>query len=823
VDDLMQGGDGTAPGLAMRVLEAEASAHGADLVATSGSPAFLTVSTNNIVTPASVARVMRFTANFDAVGVYRLFARVRVGSGGASDDSVFVGAGFGAKDPTLGADWRTVNNFAFAGYTAAADVVASAGSAGTGVWKWLDLSALGGGTFAVPAGALTQTFDLAGREDGLDIDKIVFAPDGEVYTVAVLDSGVLPALPAATPVFTVSADEARQTIDGFGASSAWNGSTFSDGLSDLFFSASTGIGLSLLRVRIAPYGTTVETGTARKAIARGAKVWATPWSPPAAWKSNNDVANGGTLLPEHRADWAGRLADFALNMQAAGVPILALSAQNEPDYTAVWESCRWTPAELAAFVRDHLGPALVSRGVATRVLAAEPIGWTGLAAYGDALLGDATTRSYVSHIATHQYTGAPFAYTAPATHGKALWMTEFSDSAAESDPGMDSALRVADTIHDFFTVAQGNAWHYWWLTEGANTGSTGALTEFGTLAKRGWALGNWSRFVRPGHRRIASYGPGQTLRLSAFVAPAGRRLSIVAVNSDSLARTVPLALSGGAAPSLMPWETSAARSLGPLAPITPAADGSFTLTLPARSVTTFVTEAFNRPPSALSLSGGTLPENAPAGTVVGVVSATDADPLENFSYSLVAGEGDTDNASFALLGSQLRSTAPLDHEAGATRSIRIRVTDMAGASFERAFTIMVLNDENEYADWAASLPADQRAPELDADGDGVANLVTYALGEGGLTIAVEAAAAHLELTLPEPFAPDVECVIERSTDLVGWTPLATKRGAAEWSGEEPFATTDAEGERRVWSFAAEVGDVGRVFYRLRLVLMTSTP
>ena len=842
VDDLAQGGGGS-PASVVRVLEAEASQYGAELIATAGSPSYLSVSTTNSTVPGAAARVARFAVNFVEPGTYRLFARVRVGPGFASDDSLFVGNGFGAKDPALSADWRLLNNFAGSGYANASDAVESAGTAGGGVWKWLDLGALANLTFTVQAGALSRVLDLAGREDGLDIDKIVFAPGEAIYTVADLDAGIPGTSLSVAPVFTVETGAMAQTIDGFGASSAWTSPSLSSAQSDALFSPSLGLGLSLLRLRIAPNGTTSELLTAQRAIARGARVWATPWSPPAEWKSNNDASNGGTLLPERYADWAARLADFAQSMKNSGVTLVALSAQNEPNYTATWESCVWTPTTMTTFIRDHLGPALVSRGLSTRVLAPEVVNANGFPSFANALLNDSVARSYLSHLALHCYGAEPTAFPAAAANGVGYWQTEFTDDGADSDPGMDSALRVSDAIHKFLTVSQGNAWHYWWITPNpANAATTGSLYENSVLAKRAYALGNWARFVRPGHVRVQTHGSDDMLKVSAYISPTSRRLSIIVVNSDLAARTVPLALSGGTAPSLTPWETSATRSLAPLAPIMPAADGSFTLTLPARSVTTFVTEAFNRPPSALSLSGATLPENAPAGTVVGVVSATDADPLENVSYALVAGAGDTDNASFALLGSQLRSVAPLDFEAGATRSIRIRVVDMAGASFERAFTITLLNDEAEYADWSATLPAGQRAPELDPDGDGAANLVAYALGgapgAGGEGVAAETAlhlvvaiadevageggAAHVELTLPQPFARDVECVLERSGDLGEWTSVATKRGAGEWSGEAPFAFFDGNAETRTWRFASDLRG-GRVFHRLRFVLMANTP
>src|SRR5450432_788023 len=122
----------------------------------------------------------------------------------------------------------------------------------------------------------------------------------------------------------------HQRITGFGASSAWTAPDLSDADADLLFSTDSGVGLSLLRVRIAPDGSCLELATAQKAQARGAKVWATPWSPPAAWKSNGDVNNGGSLLPAHASDWAQSLVGFVTMMKAQGVDITALSAQNEP-------------------------------------------------------------------------------------------------------------------------------------------------------------------------------------------------------------------------------------------------------------------------------------------------------------------------------------------------------------------------------------------------------------------------------------------------------------------------------------------------------------
>jgi len=168
-----------------------------------------------------------------------------------------------------------------------------------------------------------------------------------------------------------------QRIDGFGASSAWTANNLSDTLADQFFSPDVGIGLSLLRVQIKPEGMTFELPTAQKAVARGAKVWGAPWSPPGEWKDNGSTTNGGKLLPEHRQDWANRLASFASSMAAQGVPLVAISAQNEPNYTATWDTCRYTPAQMVTFIRDFLGPALAAAGQNVPVMAPETQGWDG--------------------------------------------------------------------------------------------------------------------------------------------------------------------------------------------------------------------------------------------------------------------------------------------------------------------------------------------------------------------------------------------------------------------------------------------------------------
>ena len=97
----------------------------------------------------------------------------------------------------------------------------------------------------------------------------------------------------------------------------------------------------------------------------------------------------------------------------------------------------------------------------------------------------------------------------------------------------------------------------------------------------------------------------------------------------------------------------------------------------------------NDPPSDIALSSSSVAENEPVGTAVGTQSATDPDAGDTFTFSLVAGAGDADNASFQITGSMLRTNAVFDFETKNSFSIRIRVTDSQGATFAKAFTITI--------------------------------------------------------------------------------------------------------------------------------------
>lgn len=102
----------------------------------------------------------------------------------------------------------------------------------------------------------------------------------------------------------------------------------------------------------------------------------------------------------------------------------------------------------------------------------------------------------------------------------------------------------------------------------------------------------------------------------------------------------------------------------------------------------------NDAPTMISLSDLTVPENQPLGTIVGRFSTTDQDISDQHSYGLIAGEGSDDNSSFRIVGNELLTDFNFNFEHKASYQIRVRSTDLAGATVEWAFTIAIL-DRND--------------------------------------------------------------------------------------------------------------------------------
>lgn len=103
----------------------------------------------------------------------------------------------------------------------------------------------------------------------------------------------------------------------------------------------------------------------KKAVqAAGGKLtmYASPWSPPAFMKTNNEMLHGGKLKPAFAQSWANYYIKFIKAYEKEGIPIWGISVQNEPMATQRWESCIYTAEEERDFLKNYLGPTMHKAG-----------------------------------------------------------------------------------------------------------------------------------------------------------------------------------------------------------------------------------------------------------------------------------------------------------------------------------------------------------------------------------------------------------------------------------------------------------------------------
>jgi glucuronoarabinoxylan endo-1,4-beta-xylanase len=211
------------------------------------------------------------------------------------------------------------------------------------------------------------------------------------------------------------------------------------------------------------------------------------------------------------------LVDFVNDMADHGVPIYAISAENEPDSGGLNHTISMSETEMADWIGDYLGPALAATN--TLVMAPETMNWWGFPGYFQAIQNNSDAWSHVGIFASHEYGKGPGGPEPSITAaGKEYWETEVDTMRAPDDPSGDNistAIQMAQSIHNDLTVGNLNAWHYWWLWAGGTSGLYNTDTNVWT--KRLWVLGNYSRFVRPGYMRVSTAGDAPSgVLLSAY-------------------------------------------------------------------------------------------------------------------------------------------------------------------------------------------------------------------------------------------------------------------------------------------------------------------
>lgn len=404
-----------------------------------------------------------------------------------------------------------------------------------------------------------------------------------------------PPPPVQGAMTTVDFGISHQTIRGFGGAESWMGtSTVTPAINALFGTGSNQIGLSIFRIRIDPSSTSAgsqwdaELTNAKNAVAAGGNVSiiATPWTPPPTWKINiPDVTNPvaeGSLDPTNYANYANYLASYVTYAANKGVNLYAISMQNEPDANVTYESCAWTPTEMDNWVAQLPAGLFGS----TKLIMPESEGFN--TAFSDPALNDSNAVGKIGIIGGHIYGTVPAAYPAAVAAQKELWMTEHYLIPSGAQPAITDALLAAKEIHDSMTIGQYNAYVWWWAIDW-NPG--GGITNYGLVDTSsnpnyyGWAMAQFSRFVRPGYVRVDAAYTTPSVYVSAY-SGAGHSV-IVAINMGTSDVSQPFTVKNQSVASLLPYQTTATATVTQQASVS-VSGGQFTYTLPAQSITTFV-------------------------------------------------------------------------------------------------------------------------------------------------------------------------------------------------------------------------------------------
>jgi O-glycosyl hydrolase len=450
--------------------------------------------------------------------------------------------------------------------------------------------------------------------------------------------GIRSSAAAETITVTIDPEKRHQVMDGFGASGAWWPSWVGDyprekqeQLLDLLFTAERGIALSIYRYNIPAGGgaeirrperatAKIETSPRnydlladRKALEilrgvrkRGVERFVLFANSPPGRLTRNGLASGGekggsNFRPGAEAEFAKYLIDVATKIRDEyDLPHVAVAPINEPQWKwgerrRTQEGCHYTPTEAAAVIRATIEEA-ERRKTGLRVEAPESGAWKETMPYAAAMFADPVIDRHIQDLAIHSYwTDQPTRRRAAEAlrekfPSKRIAMTEYCQMKTGHDLGIDSAIEMAEVIHDDLTVGGVISWQ-WWLGVAAGGYKDGLIyahpkTQNIEPTKRLWALGNWSRFVRPGFRRVGLELKGDDgVKATAFSSDDGKRVACVMINATKQPVTVSIAVAGRARAKLSQFVTDETRDLAKVEP-----QGGDDIVLSPRSVSTLVIE-----------------------------------------------------------------------------------------------------------------------------------------------------------------------------------------------------------------------------------------
>ncbi len=386
----------------------------------------------------------------------------------------------------------------------------------------------------------------------------------------------------AHPTIEIRDTQSFQTMDGFGFALTWGSAQHlyhmvpakrNALLEELFATRGKSIGISYLRVSIGasdlneyvysyddvPAGQNDPALTKfslnedqkyvipiLKAILKirpDLKILGSPWSAPAWMKTNNSV-KGGNLKPEYYEAYAKYFVAYIQRMKAEGIPIDAITIQNEPLNEKNTPSMQLLAPDEAIFIKDHLGPAFRSAGISTKIILYDHN--CDLPEYPISILSDPQANSFVDGSAFHLYAGEIKAMSQvhDGYPGKNLYFTEYMAVEHSDTPTLLIAKHVSGTVIGAVQNWSRNVL-LWNLAANSkfephtdNGGCPicqGALTIDGNDVTRNLAyytIAHFSKFVRPGSVRIGSDSP-ETLPSAAFLVKARKIVLVVANTAGS--------------------------------------------------------------------------------------------------------------------------------------------------------------------------------------------------------------------------------------------------------------------------------------------------
>jgi glucosylceramidase len=282
-------------------------------------------------------------------------------------------------------------------------------------------------------------------------------------------------------------------------------------------------------------------------------LFASPWSPPAWMKDNNDMLHGGKLKVDCYQSWANYYTKFIKAYEKEGIPVWGITIQNEPMAKQIWESCTYTAEEERDFLKNYLGPTMAKEGLSDKKIIAWDHNRDLVYQRASTYFEDAEASKYLWGLGFHWYedwSGGKQMYdnirrVKEAYPDKNILFTEGCNGPFKMERINDWKLGESygrSMINDFNNGTVG--WTDWnvLLDEmgGPNHVNNFCFAPVHADTKTGqliytneyYYIGHFSKFIRPGAKRIISSPSRSALLSTAFVNEDGKTAVVVMNESD---------------------------------------------------------------------------------------------------------------------------------------------------------------------------------------------------------------------------------------------------------------------------------------------------